>query len=89
MLLFFGFIFIFQVIGSSFINFYPSELLVALGFSAGIAMVVGSAFALTWPEGKFWNTPDKTAIDEPARTILRTRVVPARLQRSYARAAPT
>jgi hypothetical protein len=88
MLLFFGFIFIIQVIGSSFIDFYPRELLVALGFSAGIAMVIGSAYALMMPEGKFWNTPDKTTLDDPTRTIFSTRTVPARLQRSYARAVP-
>ncbi|MBI5000548.1 MAG: hypothetical protein HZB92_03340 [Euryarchaeota archaeon] len=75
-LLLFGFVFIFQVIASSYIDFYPRELLVGLGFSIGIAMVVGSVYALAWPEGQFWNTPDTTAADTRTRATFGARAVP-------------
>jgi len=76
-MLLFGFVFIFQVIASSYVGLYPKELLLALGFSAGVAMMVGSAYSLVWPEGQFWNTPDMTAIDAPTHAAFGGHAVPA------------
>lgn len=40
----FGFAVIFNVIGSSYLEFYPTSLLIGIAFAVGITMVVGSAY---------------------------------------------
>lgn len=44
----FGFALIFNVISSSYLEFYPIEFLVGVAFAIGIIMVVGMAYALVF-----------------------------------------
>ena len=41
-----GFAVIFNLIGSSYLEFYPTTLLIGVAFAVGIAMAVGSAYIM-------------------------------------------
>ena len=64
-----GFAVIFNLIGSSYLEFYPTSLLIGVAFAIGIAMVIGSAYVL---------------IKEPEKLIRRKHYNAAQLDRPVA-----
>ncbi|MEW5936226.1 MAG: hypothetical protein AB1665_00190 [Candidatus Thermoplasmatota archaeon] len=48
----FGYLFIFQLIASSYVAMYPKDLLVALGLLIGVGMVIAAGYGLLGPDTK-------------------------------------
>ena len=62
-----GFAVIFNAIGSSYLEFYPTSLLIGIAFAVGITMVIGSAYYLLREPGLFakLKSPKAVQVDHP------------------------
>ena len=63
----FGFAVILNLIGSSYLEFYPISLLSGVAFAVGISMVVGSAYYFLREPGLFTKVkaPNSIRVDHP------------------------
>ena len=63
-----GFAIIFNIIGTSYLEFYPTSLLIGVAFAIGIAMIVGSAYLLIKEPERFVKRIHHRAmwVDRPA-----------------------
>ncbi|MCK5309043.1 MAG: hypothetical protein KAJ33_02880 [Thermoplasmata archaeon] len=57
-----GFAVIFNLIGSSYLEFYPTSLLIGVAFAVGIAMAVGSTYLLVKEPERFVKRRNYNAI---------------------------
>ena len=65
----FGFAVIFNLIGSSYLEFYPTSLLIGVAFAVGISMVIGTGYLLIKEPEKFVKIKHHNAIqvDHPLK----------------------
>ena len=63
-----GFAVIFNLIGSSYLEFYPTTLLIGVAFAVGISMVIGTGYLLIKEPERFVKRRHYNAInvDRPA-----------------------
>ncbi|MBA3045830.1 MAG: hypothetical protein KKH41_00430 [Candidatus Thermoplasmatota archaeon] len=68
-----GYVVILNIIGSSYLEFYPTNLLIGAAFAVGIAMVIGSVyFFLTLGRPK--NVAIAVKVATPVRTVRMRRI---------------
>ena len=62
-----GFAVILNLIGSSYLEFYPASLLIGVAFAVGISMVVGTTYYLLREPGLFTRvkSPNSIQVDHP------------------------
>ena len=73
-----GFAVILNLIGSSYLEFYPTSLLIGVAFAVGISMIVGSAYHLLKEPGliRKVKSPNSIRLDHPLKN-RRANAVPS------------